>query len=72
MFPEWMKPNLSKIIGIRKTAENGEPVVEIRECGRKIDSTVLNYLFMYAIQKQINISVEVDGYVYNYYFSEVV
>ena len=77
MFPEWTKPNISKIIGIIKGDKNGnpvivnnKPVIEIRECGRKIDSSILNYFFQYSLQNYMNISIEVDGYMHNYYFSE--
>jgi len=66
MFPEWMKPNLSKIIAHRKKTPNGFLYYKIYECGQKIDSKVLNYLILYSLNNSVNICVQVDGGWSNY------
>ncbi len=70
MFPEWMKPNLSKIIGIRRTTEKGNSILEIRECGQKIDSNILNYFYQYSMKHGINMDIEVDDFLYRIQYSE--
>jgi hypothetical protein len=66
MFPEWMKPTLTKIIAHRQKTINGFLYYKIYECGQKIDSKVLNYLILYSLNNSVNIRVQVDGGWTNY------
>ena len=58
--PEWMKPNLSKIIITKKQWKNGE-YLEINEMGCKIDPTMLNWMFTYHYSTDIPIRIQVNG-----------
>jgi hypothetical protein len=64
-LPEWMKPNLCGAI-ITKRDWKGGKYLEIKELGKKIDSEVLNWLFLYHYTTDIPIQVEVSGGKYNY------
>jgi hypothetical protein len=59
-IPEWLRPNLSKIIITRKQWKNGD-YLEITEMGCKIDSTILNWLFTYHYSTDIPIRIQVSG-----------
>ena len=60
-IPEWMRPDLSKVILTRETI-NGIPYVSIKEAGQKIDSSILNWIFtQYAEDKFENIRYQIDG-----------
>lgn len=58
--PEWMKPNLSKVIMYWRSI-NDIPYLAIVEAGKPIDSTVLNWLVQSALKKNINIRYMVNG-----------
>lgn len=66
-IPEWMKPNLSKVLITKKyNKEKGNEFLFVKEMGEKIDSTVLNWLFQYFLKKEISILIEVNGWEYYY------
>ncbi len=74
VFPEWLKPEKSKVIvteRLHEDEESGEqiPYWSVKECGQKIESTVLNYLLLLVIKNNINIEYEVAG-LYHYLGSE--
>jgi len=60
-FPEWLKPNLSKVIAQKLKTKSGIEFYKIFECGQKIDSTVLNYLVLHALQNSVNMNIQVGG-----------
>jgi len=62
-IPEWMKPNLSKVIITRRVwGKNKDKIfLDIKECGEKIDSVVLNWVYMYGAMKNIAMRIEVNG-----------
>lgn len=62
-IPEWMKPSLSKVI-ITNRKWSGGTFLHIKECGQKMDSTVLNWIYMYVSEKNINMAIEVGGALY--------
>jgi len=66
IFPEWTKPNLSKILATKQKTKNGISFYKIIECGEKIDSTVLNYLILYSLQNSVNMNIQVGGGWANY------
>ncbi len=59
-IPEWLKPARSKVIMSWKNWSNGE-YLEVKECGEKMDSTVLNWIYIYAGQNDFNLAIEVAG-----------
>lgn len=61
MFPEWTKPNLSKVMARKVKTPKGVDYYKIIECGQKIDSTILNYFIMYSLNNSVNISIQVNG-----------
>jgi hypothetical protein len=68
--PEWMKPNESGVIltGKQREGPDGtkQTYLEVLELGKKIDSTVLNWLFRLYLRTNIPIKVQIDGG-YNWY-----
>lgn len=63
MFPAWMKPSLVDVIVTKKyhKEDKNNFYYEIVECGKKIDSEVLNYLILWAFATKSNIVYQVDG-----------
>jgi hypothetical protein len=70
-IPEWMKPEKSKVIlTARSWGENNSKIfLEASECGEKIDSSVLNWLFSYFLRTETPLKVQVGGG-WNYYGSQ--
>jgi hypothetical protein len=64
-IPEWLKPNISKVI-ITKRKWSGGNYLEVLECGQKMDSIVLNWLFHYHYTTTIPIKVQISGGWTNY------
>ena len=44
-FPEWLKPNLSGVIFVRRNIKN-IPYIHAHEAGRKMDSEILSWFVM--------------------------
>lgn len=74
----WFKPNLSNVIirKIKSTFQNpiGQSSIEIEfyeitETGVKMDSSILNWLFIWALNNKKNILYMIDGGI-NYYGSK--
>lgn len=70
-FPSWLKPSLSKVIITKRSmmipGQDGLKKVDYYdaiEAGDKIDSSVLNWLILWAIEKNLNFVYEVEGQVY--------
>jgi hypothetical protein len=68
--PGWLKPNKSGVILTGKQKESPDGTIfqylEVLELGKKIDSTVLNWLFRLYLRTNIPIKVQIDGG-YNWY-----
>lgn len=67
-FPAWMKPSLSNVIITKRSTlvptSDGMKKIDYYdavEAGCKIDSSVLNWLIHWALDKGVNLSYEVDG-----------
>ena len=71
--PEWMKPSKSGVIITAKdwTHPDGSKQIflEILEMGKKIDSTVLNWLFQTYLRTQVPMKIQIGGG-YNLYGNE--
>lgn len=61
IIPEWLKPNLSKVIVVERNYENTGYYLEIYETGQKIDSTVLSWFFEYHLNTKTNMSIQIAG-----------
>ena len=61
-FPEWFQPSLANIIITKRVPEDTTlTYYEVAECGTKIDSTVLNWLILWAVREQVNLIYSVGG-----------
>lgn len=60
VFPEWFRPDLSGVVMKYVEWKEGEAYLEVWECGKKIDSSVLVYLILLSMNDGKNISVQVD------------
>lgn len=62
IFPDWLKPNLSNVI-ITKRVPNDANLTyyDVIETGTKIDSTVLNWIILWALRENINLLYHVGG-----------
>lgn len=56
----WMRPDMSKIIVTKRSVQNIE-FFEAIECGDKMDSSVLSYLTIWALNNNKNIKYQVGG-----------
>lgn len=67
-IPQWMKPNLSNVIITERCwGEDDEGTYyEVLEMGKKIDSSVLSWLYDYQRESGICMSICVDGAWHNY------
>lgn len=66
-LPDWMQPNLSNVIISPKKHPTDQTLdyYEITEAGKKIDSTVLNWIFHWCVQQNKNIIYYIDGTMYS-------
>jgi len=62
-IPEWIRPDLSKVmISERTWGEKEEHKYwQINECGQKIDSNILNWIFMFSSTHSICVDYQVDN-----------
>ena len=65
-FPEWMKPEKSKVLISHRILEVEDSKEEIqywqvRECGSQIDSTVLNWILTFHYHHHNNIMYQIAG-----------
>lgn len=58
-FPEWMKPSEVKVI-VKRAMQDGIAFLDVIEMGQRLDSRVLSWVVMYALQNKINLRYEVD------------
>lgn len=61
-FPNWLKPNLSKVIITKKTINDTDVAYyEVVEAGSTIDSSVLNWLIHWALRNEKSLIYQVQG-----------
>jgi hypothetical protein len=61
-IPEWMKPTLSNVIlTMGEWGEDKQPYLIVTECGKKLDSAVLWWVFNYSQSKNISLAFQLDG-----------
>jgi hypothetical protein len=59
-LPMWMRPDLCNVIVTRRI-ENDEEWLYLTEAGHKMDSSVLSWIMLWAVNNKINIRYQVDG-----------
>jgi hypothetical protein len=63
--PEWMKPSKSGVIltGKQREGPDGtkQTYLEVLELGKKIDSTVLNWLFRLYLKTGVPMKIQIGG-----------
>jgi len=63
-IPEWMKPNKSNVIITRRDWDHPDGskqmYLDVVEIGTKIDSTVLNWFFMFHLRTQIPLKIQIE------------
>lgn len=63
-FPLWMRPDKSNVIVTWREGEHKGQTLgywTVRECGKQIDSNVLNWIIQTARQHGINVRYEING-----------
>ena len=59
-LPMWMRPDLSGAVVTEREKDN-VVFYEIRECGKKLDSAVLSWFVLWALNTKSNILYQIDG-----------
>lgn len=59
-LPMWMRPDLSKVIAVRRNYDDGE-WIELHEAGQKMDAQVLSWILIWALNNKQNIRYQIDG-----------
>lgn len=59
-LPMWMRPDMAKVI-VNKRRTNDIEFFEVCECGEKMDSSVLSYMTIWALNSNKNIKYQVGG-----------
>lgn len=62
-FPEWMRPDISNVIVTGRIRE-GIEYSEVKETGKEISSTVLNWLVQETLRLQKNLLYRLNGQIY--------
>ena len=62
-FPEWMRPDISNVIVTGRIRE-GIEYSEVKETGKEISSTVLNWLVQETLRLQKNLLYRLNGQLY--------
>ena len=61
IFPQWMRPDQSGVIISEREWKPGHTFWSILECGKQIDSKVLNWIYLYAQAHDIYFEIQVAG-----------
>jgi hypothetical protein len=59
-LPMWFRPDLSKVIVTDRMFDDGK-WIQVCEAGQKIDSSVLSWILLWAVNNKRNIRYQVDG-----------
>jgi hypothetical protein len=72
-LPEWMKPSKAGVIvtgkGWQHPDGSSQVYLEVVETGKKIDATVLNWLFKLHLRSGISMKIQISGG-FNWYGSK--
>lgn len=60
-LPMWMKPNLCKALVTQRKSIEGIIFIQVLECGEKMDSEVLSWLIIWALNNNKNLQYQVNG-----------
>jgi hypothetical protein len=56
----WMRPDLSNAL-VTQRSNNGHSWLEVAECGSKMDSEVLSWLVIWALNQGKNLKYQING-----------
>ena len=59
-LPMWMRPDLSNAL-VTQRNNNGHSWLEVLECGSKMDSEVLSWLVIWALNQGKNLKYQING-----------
>lgn len=59
-LPMWFRPDLSKVLVVKREID-GVEYFSATECGEKMDSSVLSWLFNWALSNNLNFQYQVNG-----------
>ena len=59
-MPMWMRPDVAKVIIVRRQFDDGEWLC-IHEAGQKLDSAVLSWILIWALNNKENVRYQIDG-----------
>ena len=59
LLPMWMRPDLCGVLTTKQT-QNNVTYYQARECGKTIDSKVLSWFVMWALNSKVNLMYQVD------------
>ena len=61
-LPEWLKPEIAKVIITKRTiAEKNLVYWDVIEAGEKMQANVLSWLILYSLNNKINLRWVIDG-----------
>lgn len=60
ILPMWMRPDLSNVIVLERQFSDG-PWLEVTEAGKKLDSSVLSWILIWASSNKVNVRYMIDG-----------
>ncbi len=61
LFPEWLKPELSKIIVIKEFKEGHEYYL-FRNCGQELSAKILDWIVLFSLNHKKNVVYYIDGH----------
>jgi hypothetical protein len=61
LFPEWLKPELSKVIVVKEYKNNHEYYV-FKNCGQELSTRLLDWIILFSLNNKKNIVYYVDGH----------
>ena len=56
----WFRPDISKVI-ITKLQRNDGEWLQVTEAGQKMDSSVLSWILIWAVNNKKNVRYQIDG-----------
>jgi len=60
VIPEWLQPNQSNVIITGRKLKD-HVYWDLKECGVKLDSSVLNWFFIFCLNHNVNLVYQING-----------
>jgi hypothetical protein len=62
LYPEWLRPDQSKVILTQRTfGPDKSPFLEVKECGETISAQALNWIYLFASERNLQMQIQVAG-----------